>query len=1183
MNLSIASWNINGVLHKPDGVNPVLKTDDPTFKEYADKYDIIGLLETKTAASCKINIDGFHTEQVGRKISKNGRFFGGICVAVKDSIKSGVSVLRHKGETEFLWVKLDKDFFKLEYDYYICFFYASPNKVGNDYGIEAYERLMRDVSLYNERGKCLVLGDMNAHTGTGPDFVGNDDKHNDLFNLPKNYLADIPLNRRNCDHSKINEHGEALLNLCISTGMRILNGRKLGDLEGRCSYFGPMCKDPTLIDYGLVHHSIFSNVCLFRVDNFCHLSDHCPIYCHIITQQNIVLPSLQSVSHTEAVEPIPRRFVWEETRKDIFVNNLCCDDLIENIDTIDVDAATNMITEALVCAAKKSFRCTALPNPKRKPKTLGRHFDKDCRNLLRDVKKMSRKLSNEPSNASLRRSYYYNRKYLKKVLAQKIRDDKHILINKLSSHGENPREFWKTLEKLNECSHGIKKPTNPISSVVWREHFSNLMKKDYQNLNAAQLDIAQFVENAENWKIFNELSYKITHAEIIKALKHLKSGKATASDLISNEMLKASQGKMLHAYHKLFNMILSTGKYPSKWNNSWLKPLHKGGDIMDPNRYRGISIMSCLGKFFCTILNNRLDKYLTEHNLKKKSQIGFEEKCRTSDHILTLKTLIDKYFQDGRKLYTCFIDFKKAFDSVWRLGLFYKLVQFGVAGPFGRLLQNIYAENKVQIKLEHTLTETITNNVGVKQGCVLSPTLFKIFISDLEDIFDDDCKPAKLYNEWVNCLLFADDVVLISESAEGLQNALDKLHQYCNKWMLNINTDKTKTMIMNKKGSCLKGDFTLGPHKLETVKSTNYLGLMLDNNGSFAESIRNLCMKALKAMSKLRHSLYQLNLSPKISLYLFDMLVRPILTYGAEVWGVFIRPIQKLFNVDCDNYTAFDQPNFEKLDLKFCKSILGVHKKSSNAAVRGELGRYPITIFILKLVVKNWMRIAASHRTSTLVYDAYLCNAHMLKDNKLCWLSHIHGLVKNSLGQIHCWDNQGNSRTQTAGIVRSMKYIFQFHWLNEINKKYGRNPSDGNKLRTYCKMKQNFQYEQYLDFLPRFDARQRLTKLRTSSHRLEIEVGRYSYNGKKRIPEDQRKCKLCTLNAIENEQHVLMTCPKYQAGRTQMFKAIEDAFTTFTSMDTDEKFIFLLSCFDIEIANPLSHMLEFVQKERGSL
>ena len=76
------------------------------------------------------------------------------------------------------------------------------------------------------------------------------------------------------DESKLNEHGQALLELCVSSGLRILNGLKTGDMFGLCTYFGPMCKNPTLLDYGLVHKNSFSDVNLFRVQDLCHLSDH---------------------------------------------------------------------------------------------------------------------------------------------------------------------------------------------------------------------------------------------------------------------------------------------------------------------------------------------------------------------------------------------------------------------------------------------------------------------------------------------------------------------------------------------------------------------------------------------------------------------------------------------------------------------------------------------------------------------------------------------------------------------------------------------------------------------------------------------------------------------------------------------------------------------------------------------
>ena len=110
------------------------------------------LLETKIGTSEKITINGYVTEQIGRKISTNGRYYGGICIAIKNSIAAGVSVLKNNGETEFLWARLDKDFFNINRDLYVCFFYASPEKGTKNFGIEVYDRIIDDVAEYCSQG-----------------------------------------------------------------------------------------------------------------------------------------------------------------------------------------------------------------------------------------------------------------------------------------------------------------------------------------------------------------------------------------------------------------------------------------------------------------------------------------------------------------------------------------------------------------------------------------------------------------------------------------------------------------------------------------------------------------------------------------------------------------------------------------------------------------------------------------------------------------------------------------------------------------------------------------------------------------------------------------------------------------------------------------------------------------------
>ena len=214
------------------------------------------------------------------------------------------------------------------------------------------------------------------------------------------------------------------------------------------------------------------------------------------------------------------------------------------------------------------------------------------------------------------------------------------------------------------------------------------------------------------------------------------------------------------------------------------------------------------------------------------------------------------------------------------------------------------------------MTAPFEDNIGVKQGCVLSPTLFKLFINDLPNIFDSSCEPASLHSKEISCLLFADDVVLISESKDGLQRALNKIKEYSDKWALTINTEKSKIMIFNKAGKLCKSDLKLGDKYLENVNIYTYLGIDITTNVNFTHAINTLNSKAKKALFKIRNSIYQANLSPKISLQIYDTLVRPISTYCADTWGSFLKTADKMCKMK-NNYKMFDDFCFEKTDMMF--------------------------------------------------------------------------------------------------------------------------------------------------------------------------------------------------------------------------------------------------------------------------
>ena len=149
-------------------------------------------------------------------------------------------------------------------------------------------------------------------------------------------------------------------------------------------------------------------------------------------------------------------------------------------------------------------------------------------------------------------------------------------------------------------------------------------------------------------------------------------------------MIKTSSRFIKYPLEKLFNLILQSAIFSTSWSNRIITAFHKSGNDDDPSNYRGICISSFLGKGFCSTLNTRLLNFSNNHKILHRSQIGFLPGHRASEHIFSLRTLIDQHVTHSArgKLYTGFVDFKKAFDSIWHQGLLYKLWKYNIGGTF---------------------------------------------------------------------------------------------------------------------------------------------------------------------------------------------------------------------------------------------------------------------------------------------------------------------------------------------------------------------------------------------------------------------------------------------------------------------------------------------------------------------
>ncbi len=1086
-NLSISSWNIHGIKEK---------LDNDLFLKRMNIFDINIVLETWHGVHENISIKGYNSLSKARpKNKKAWRCSGGICIFYKNTLSNSIEEINCKHNSpNVLWFKLNKIFYNLKVDLYVCAAYIPPE--GSPYFKDDFSVIQSNVNELRNLGNIMLLGDFNAKIGNLNDYVIQDDNVHVNSLIFNDYVSDDD-NVRNSQLETINNYGTQLIDLCFSSKLRILNGRFIGDLLGTPTCF--QYNGCSTIDYIISSCELLTDIQHMCVYPLSVLSDHCQLGVVLKTKfhSNPCLPKPK-------LDRFPHSIKLNEEHKQNFVEILSNSEIankltkLENksLTDINVNDFNDSLTSLLIQAGDQCVKPRKAKRSRYKA-----WFNHNLETLYKKVEKMSKNLSKDPHNEALRRQYFIDKKDLKRNIKRSKYDYFSSLRETLTSYSsENPKEFWKLLKKLKsdpqECNE-----TTDITADEWISHYQNLGKNGKFTIENNVHESTSF-ENTLTESLITDRP--ITISEVKKFINSLKCGKSMGLDGLETEMLKYGKNVIVSSITKLFNCILNTSTYPESWRKTYIMSLHKKGDKANPNNYRGISISSQLCKLFNSILNSRIQTLLEEK--LSENQFGFRKNHRTSDNLLILKTLTDKYLKSLKKpIFIAFVDFQKAFDSVWRDALLVKLAKCGIGSKCFNVIKSLYEKTTSVIKLNNKITDEFQIDLGVRQGDPLSPTLFNIFIDDMQDIFNLNCHPITLGETKLNHLMFADDVVLMSESAEGLQNCLNKLANYSDYWHLTVNTSKTKTMtISNSRKILITKPFALDGTTLDHVEKFNYLGTIISKNGSFTEAMNNLAQKGSKAFNALMSKLSSINPDANMLCKLFHTLIRPIITYNADIWYSDVAEKQHRASNRCekkgktfDHLSQIDSTSLEKLHIKVSKQILHLPRSSSNIAARSELGLIPIEKFIRRLATKNFERITKLN-DNKLVKVALKESEHLHKLGLYSWYSFV-------------VESEEMDETNNSDYYEKLL-------LNKINKK------DDNKLRTYATIKSKIDRESYLQYIKNTKHCNALTKLRVSSHKLRIETGRYE-----KIPPEKRTCSLC--NVPETEIHFLIECHKNHCNR----------------------------------------------------
>ena len=538
--------------------------------------------------------------------------------------------------------------------------------------------------------------------------------------------------------------------------------------------------------------------------------------------------------------------------------------------------------------------------------------------------------------------------------------------------------------------------------------------------------------------------------------------------------------------------------------------------------------------------------------MRAADEFGFRINGSTTQGAFVLRTRPEQQRQQRRQLWACFVDFKQAYDRVPRQRLWQKLADRGVNPGWLEAAQALYADVPMSVRTSAGLSACFQSQVGLKQGCPLSPTLFGLYIDDFEAAVlaavqrgEQLDLPSLLGSDSpLPPLLYADDMVLLSTSAAGLQRQLQLLEQYCRQWGLTVNTVKTKAMLLSgadKQAAAQRtveaAQLSFGGQQLEAVPSFKYLGITFHSTTCLAGAAAPPRTQLARwAMHNCRARCAELGIeSTAVQLRLFSIMVDSVLSYGAEIWGVQLAA-KAATSSSCNTNSAAEQ-----LQLGYLRQLLGVRQSTPNAVVLAETGEAPLWQRWLRRAAKFWNKALAAAEGS-LVRQALQASIQLAANNmqpaRQSWAAQLAaGLAAVGMPV---------DLTQPEPIsLAALKDACQERQLSQFQ--HAATRDGATKLRQYSTnisgglmcASQLAVRAPYLEVVRQRRLREALAQLRTGSHWGAEETGRWS-----QTPREQRHCPHCTMQAVEDAAHMLLVCPLYDPIRTTFSDLFSDPSRT---------------------------------------
>ena len=458
----------------------------------------------------------------------------------------------------------------------------------------------------------------------------------------------------------------------------------------------------------------------------------------------------------------------------------------------------------------------------------------------------------------------------------------------LSNDSNSFWKSWRTIYSKNNSSFTPVVDGQSSKSAIansFQQQFENNARPNNQEKvddlkNTFDSKYADFCSTHED--TCNCQNYHASIENIIDAVMCLKGGKSSDDDDISAEHFLNAPYAIFNRLQHLFNAMLTHSFVPHQFTRGSILPLIKDthGNRSDITNYRGITISPIASKVFEHFLKSMLSPFLATNPL----QFGFKKRSSTMHATYCLKETINHYVENGSRVFCAFLDASKAFDRLVHAGLFIKLIERGVPKILLDIIIFWYSHLSCRVKWENSFSDWFTVKAGVRQGGILSPDFYCLYVEDLIDILKSKKVGCYIMSVFLAALVYADDMAILAPSLKGLCILLEACNEYCIQWDICLNAQKSKLMYFGKRCTELYVP-SLNGNPIDWVETCTYLGVCLVSSRVFKCSVTD----RIKKFYKCANAIFRIEgrSDDLTMLNLVETHCVPILTYGIETADFF--------------------------------------------------------------------------------------------------------------------------------------------------------------------------------------------------------------------------------------------------------------------------------------------------------